>query len=156
MSEKLDFDLAKVKAPYVYLAQTQKGPKGDQIKHFDCRFVQPNCGNVIPTGGLHTIEHSLASLLRDRLTGYIDNSPFASRTGFHLILLGHHSVNEVGKALTSALKEIEDKFTWSDVPAHTKYSCGNYRDHSLFCAKEWIKAILSKGFSSNPFVRKPL
>lgn len=156
MSEKLSFDLTKVKAPYVYLAETQKGPHGDQIQHFDCRLVQPNTGNVIPTGGLHTIEHSLASLLRDHLTGYIDNSPFGSRTGFHLILWGDHSVPEVTKALIACLKEIADQFTWKDVPAHTKYDCGNYRDHSLFCAKEWIKQILQQGISTDPFVKKLL
>ena len=58
-------------------------PKGDQISNFDLRLVQPN-KNAIPTGGLHTIEHLLAGLLRDRIDGYIDCSPFGCRTGFQL------------------------------------------------------------------------
>ena len=41
-----------------------------------------------------------------------------------------------------------------DVPATTIESCGNYRDHSLFTAKEWCKDILAKGISSDPFERK--
>ena len=48
--------------------------------------------NAIPTAGLHTIEHLLAGLLRDRLDGVIDCSPFGCRTGFHLITWGEHSM----------------------------------------------------------------
>ena len=44
--------------------------------------------------------------------------------------------------------------TWDDVPATTIESCGNYRDHSLFTAKEWCKDILAKGISSDPFERR--
>ena len=32
--------------------------------------------------------------------------------------------------------------------------CGNYKDHSLFGAKEWAKEILEKGMSCDPFERK--
>lgn len=40
------------------------------------------------------------------------------------------------------------------MPATTIESCGNYRDHSLFTAKEWCKDILAKGISSDPFERR--
>ena len=40
------------------------------------------------------------------------------------------------------------------MPATTEKSCGNYRDHSLFTAKEWAKLILEEGISSDPFERK--
>ncbi|GLB47495.1 S-ribosylhomocysteine lyase [Philodulcilactobacillus myokoensis] len=151
--ESFSLDHTKVKAPYVRLIAAQKGPKGDMVSNFDLRLVQPN-QNAIPTGGLHTIEHLLASLLRDRLSGYIDCSPFGCRTGFHLILWGEHSTTEVGKALKDALGVIANDIQWKDVPAVSKYSCGNYRDHSLFSAKEWSKTVLDQGISSDPYVRK--
>lgn len=116
------------------------------------RLVQPN-KNAIPTGGLHTIEHLLASLLRDRLDGVIDCSPFGCRTGFHLIVWGEHSTTEVAKALKSSLEEIRDTITWEDVPGTTIKTCGNYRDHSLFTAKEWCRDILEEGISDDPFER---
>ena len=82
--ESFTLDHTAVKAPYVRLINVEAGPKGDQISNFDVRLLQPNAGEI-PTSGLHTIEHLLASLLRDRIDGVIDCSPFGCRTGFHLI-----------------------------------------------------------------------
>ena len=148
--ESFTLDHTKVKAPYVRLITVEEGPKGDKISNYDLRLVQPN-KNAIPTGGLHTIEHLLASLLRDRLDGVIDCSPFGCRTGFHLIVWGEHSTTEVAKALKSSLEEIRDTTTWEDVPGTTIKTCGNYRDHSLFTAKEWCRDILEEGISDDPF-----
>ena len=150
--ESFTLDHTKVKAPYVRLITVEEGPKGDKISNYDLRLVQPN-KNAIPTGGLHTIEHLLASLLRDRLDGVIDCSPFGCRTGFHLIVWGEHSTTEVAKALKSSLEEIRDTSTWEDVPGTTIKTCGNYRDHSLFTAKEWCRDILEEGISDDPFER---
>ena len=110
--------------------------------------------NAIPTGGLHTIEHTIAELLHVRIEGYIDCSPFGCRTGFHLLTWGEHSTEEVARALKEALEFIAYEATWDDVPATTIESCGNYRDHSLFTAKEWCKDILAKGISSDAFERR--
>ena len=65
-----------------------------------------------------------------------------------------HPTEEVAKALKESLEFIAYKATWDDVPATTEKSCGNYRDHSLFTAKEWAKQILEEGISSDPFERK--
>lgn len=150
--ESFTLDHTKVKAPYVRLITVEEGPKGDKISNYDLRLVQPN-ENAIPTAGLHTIEHLLAGLLRDRLTGVIDCSPFGCRTGFHLITWGEHSTTEVAKALKSSLEEIAYQTKWKDVQGTTEKSCGNYRDHSLFSAKEWCKKILAQGISDQPFER---
>ena len=150
--ESFTLDHTKVKAPYVRLITVEEGPKGDKISNYDLRLVRPN-KNAIPTGGLHTIEHLLASLLCDRLDGVIDCSPFGCRTGFHLIVWGEHSTTEVAKALKSSLEEIRDTITWEDVQGTTIKTCGNYRDHSLFTAKEWCRDILEEGISDDPFER---
>lgn len=150
--ESFTLDHTKVKAPYVRLITEEHGPQGDVISNYDLRLVQPNQA-AIDTAGLHTIEHLLASLLRDRLDGVIDCSPFGCRTGFHLITWGIHSTTEVTKALKSSLEAIANDITWADVPGTTIESCGNYKDHSLFSAKEWAKLILSRGISDQPFER---
>ena len=150
--ESFTLDHTKVKAPYVRLITVEEGPKGDKIANYDLRLVQPN-ENAIPTAGLHTIEHLLAGLLRDRLTGVIDCWPFGCRSGFHLITWGEHSTTDVAKALKSALEEIAYHIEWKDVQGTTIESCGNYRDHSLFSAKEWSKKILAEGISDQPFER---
>ena len=101
--ESFQLDHTKVKAPYVRYIDTQTGPNGDVISNYDLRLVQPN-ENAIPTGGLHTIEHTIAVLLRERIDGYIDCSPFGCRTGFHLLTWGEHSTEEVARALKEALE----------------------------------------------------
>ena len=151
--ESFTLDHTAVLAPYIRLIGVSAGPRGDEISNFDVRFVQPNEGEI-PTAGLHTIEHLLAGLLRDRLEGVIDISPFGCRTGFHLLTWGTHPTEEVAKALKESLEFIAYKATWDDVPATTEKSCGNYLDHSLFTAKEWANQILEEGISSDPFERK--
>lgn len=152
--ESFELDHTKVLAPYVRKIDTQVGERGDFISNFDVRFVQPN-QNVIPSCGIHKIEHSLASLIRDRINGMIDFSPFGCRTGFHLIIWGNHTSEEIALVIKDSLEEmVSDQFRWKDVPGVSEKQCGNYRDHSLFTAKEWGKQILKQGISSDPFSRK--
>ena len=76
--ESFQLDHTKVKAPYVRYIDTETGPHGDVISNYDLRLTQPN-KQAIPTGGLHTIEHTIAVLLRERIPGYIDCSPFTAK-----------------------------------------------------------------------------
>ncbi|ALX66578.1 S-ribosylhomocysteine lyase [Microbacterium sp. XT11] len=150
--ESFTLDHTAVIAPYIRLIATEHGPRGDAISNFDVRFVQPNEGEI-PTGGLHTIEHLLASLLRDRLDGVIDISPFGCRTGFHLITWGEPAVADVVTAVRESLAVIAEETTWEQVPGVDAFSCGNYRDHSLHSAREWSKRILEQGISHDAFRR---
>jgi len=150
--ESFTLDHTAVLAPYIRLIGTESGPRGDVISNFDVRLVQPNEGEI-PTAGLHTIEHLLASLLRDRIGGVIDISPFGCRTGFHLIMWGEPDLGDVVTAVTDSLRAIAEDVEWEDVPGVDAFSCGNYRDHSLHTAKEWSKAVLAKGISRDAFER---
>lgn len=151
--ESFELDHTIVKAPYVRLISEETGPIGDIITNFDIRLVQPN-EDAIPTSGLHTIEHLLAKLIRERIDGLIDCSPFGCRTGFHLIMWGKQDPVEIAKIIKSSLEAIATGTSWEDVPGTTIESCGNYKDHSLFSAKEWAKLILEKGISANAFERQ--
>jgi S-ribosylhomocysteine lyase len=150
--ESFTLDHTAVKAPYVRLIGTEQGPRGDVISNFDVRFVQPNEGEI-PTAGLHTIEHTLAAVLRDHLDGVIDISPFGCRTGFHLIVWGEPAVPDVVTAITAGLEFIAEKADWDDVPGVSAIECGNYRDHSLHSAREWSRLILEQGISRDAFTR---
>ncbi len=150
--ESFTLDHNKVIAPYVRVIATEEGPKGDIITNYDLRFAQPNKAEI-PTGAIHTLEHVLAASLRDRLSGIIDVSPFGCRTGFHLIVWGEISATEVAVALKETLREIVEDIEWSDVQGTDAKSCGNYKDHSLFSAKEWAKLVLEQGISDLPFER---
>ncbi|AOX44712.1 MULTISPECIES: S-ribosylhomocysteine lyase [unclassified Microbacterium] len=150
--ESFTLDHTAVLAPYVRLIGTESGPRGDVISNFDLRLVQPN-EQEIPTAGLHTIEHLLASLVRDRIEGLIDISPFGCRTGFHVIMWGEPAVADLVDAITGSLRAIADDVQWDDVPGTDAFSCGNYRDHSLHSAREWSKVVLEKGISRDAFAR---
>ena len=100
--ESFELDHTAVKAPYVRLIGEEFGPKGDVISNYDIRLVQPN-EDSIPTAGLHTIEHLLAMLIRKRIDGMIDCSPFGCRTGFHMIMWGQHDPNTIAQVIKSSL-----------------------------------------------------
>ncbi len=138
--ESFTMDHTKVKAPFVRKCGTINTPKGDMITKFDLRFLQPNQA-AIPTAALHAIEHLLAGFIREELNDVIDLSPMGCRTGFYLILVGNRKEAEVKKAWINGLKKI---LKAEEVPATNPVQCGNYRDLSLFGAKEYAKMILEQ------------
>lgn len=131
-------------APQVRPAGVQAGPKGDKLSKFDLRFLKPNT-DAMPTAALHTLEHLLATFMRERLEGIIDLSPMGCRTGFYLTVWGEISGERVREALVYSLEKVIAA-EWSEVPATTAKECGNYRDHSLFGAQEYAKLVL-EGFA---------
>lgn len=150
--ESFTLDHTEVKAPYVRLIAEETGSKGDVIANYDLRFLQPNLKEM-PTGAIHTLEHLLADLMRDRLEGIIDISPFGCRTGFHLITWGVPSSTEVAKVLTEVLTIIANETKFEDIQGVSEKECGNFRDHSLFGAKEYAKLVLEEGISDDAFER---
>lgn len=64
--------------------------------------------------------------------------------------MGEDSPEIVAIALEKTLQRI---LNTEEVPAVSETSCGNYKDHSLFAAKEYAKIILDNGLSRDPFER---
>ncbi|WP_027631361.1 S-ribosylhomocysteine lyase [Clostridium hydrogeniformans] len=144
--ESFKLDHTKVKAPYVRKCCVLQGEKGDKVTKFDLRFTQPN-KESIPTGAIHGLEHLLAGYLRDNLGEIvIDLSPMGCRTGFYLILWGEVEPVKVKVALEKSLEEVLNA---TEIPAANELQCGNYRDLSLFGAKEYANLALTQGFSLN-------
>lgn len=150
--ESFTLDHTAVLAPYVRRIGVEHGPAGGTITNFDVRFVQPNAGEI-PTSGIHTLEHMLAGLLRDRIDGVIDISPFGCRTGFHLLMWGEPTIADVVEALNGSLRFIAEGAVESDIPGVSALECGNYRDHSLHSAREWAKVVLDQGISLDAYQR---
>ena len=143
--ESFELDHRKVKAPYIRKCCTLNGPQGDFVTKFDIRFLQPN-KEAFGTAAMHGLEHLLAYKLRDNLEGIIDFSPMGCRTGFYLSIFGDREASDIKIAVENALNEI---LKATEVPAANDIQCGNYRDLSLFGAKEYAKEALEKGFSLN-------
>ena len=143
--ESFKLDHTKVKAPYVRKCCVLNGAKGDKVSKFDLRFLQPN-SETFGTAAMHGLEHLLATYLRETLDNIIDLSPMGCRTGFYLILWGDVDASTIKVGLEKALKMI---LYANEIPAATAVECGNYKDLSLFGAKEYAKDVLEKGFSLN-------
>lgn len=139
--ESFTMDHTKVKAPFVRKCGIQIGSNGDIVTKFDLRFTQPN-KESIPTAAIHALEHLLAGYIREEIQGVIDLSPMGCRTGFYLIVWDEHDIKEVQKALISALNKV---LLATEIPAANEIQCGNYRDLSLFGAKEYAKYVI-QGF----------
>lgn len=136
--ESFTMDHTVVEAPFVRRCGTITTPKGDIISKFDLRFTQPN-KEIMPTASVHGLEHLLAGFLREELEDIIDISPMGCRTGFYLIAVGERDEQEIANAWINAL----DKVLLADeIPARNPVQCGNYRDLSLFGAKEYAKQVV--------------
>jgi len=145
--ESFLLDHTKVKAPFIRKCGTQQGENGDAISKFDLRFLQPN-EEELPTAAVHTLEHLLAGYMREKMDNIIDISPMGCRTGFYMIAWGDVEVEVVIEALNYSLNKVIET---EEVPATNAVQCGNYRDHSLFSAKEYAKHVLNKGINSEIF-----
>lgn len=143
--ESFELDHRKVKAPYIRKCCLLNGPQGDSVTKFDIRFLQPN-KEAFGTAAMHGLEHLLAYELRNKLEGIIDLSPMGCRTGFYLSIFGDREASEIKVAIENALKEV---LKATEIPAANDIQCGNYRDLSLFGAKEYAKEALDRGFSLN-------
>lgn len=141
--ESFELDHRIVKAPYIRKCCLLEGEKGDKVTKFDIRFLQPN-KEAFGTAAIHGLEHLLAHELRSKLNGIIDLSPMGCRTGFYLSIWGDRNPEEIKISLESALKDI---LKATEIPAGNEIQCGNYRDLSLFGAKEYAKEALERGFS---------
>ena len=118
-------------------AQTDK----NQITTFDLRFKKPNAGDYITPKALHTIEHLLATVLRnsDKKDDIVYFGPMGCRTGFYLLTYGIAD-GDVLPMLRSAFAEA---LNFSEVPGSRREECGNYLEHDLEGAKRECAAYLA-------------
>ena len=134
--------------PGIYVSR--KDQIGQEVvTTFDLRMTSPNEEPVMNTAEVHTIEHLGATYLRNKeeiRDKVIYFGPLGCRTGFYLSIWGDREAEEIRDALELALKEI---LMAEEIPAANPIQCGNYKDLSLFGAKEYAKEALEKGFSLN-------
>lgn len=118
-------------------AQTDK----NGITTFDLRFKTPNAGDYISPKALHTVEHLLATVLRNgrEKDNIVYFGPMGCRTGFYLLTL-HLSYTETLALLKEA---IQKALALEAIPGSTKKECGNHLEHDLADAKKELTAYLA-------------
>ena len=110
------------------------------ITTFDLRFKKPNAGDYITPKALHTVEHLLATVLRNsrEKENIVYFGPMGCRTGFYLLTL-RLSYGEV----LSLLKEcIPAALALEEIPGSRREECGNYLEHDLEGAREELRRYM--------------
>lgn len=103
------------------------------ISTFDLRFKKPNAGDYISPKALHTIEHLLATVLRNSREKHniVYFGPMGCRTGFYLLTqnLGYDAVHAL------LIECIPTALALDEIPGSKREECGNYLEHDLANAK---------------------
>lgn len=113
------------------------------VTTWDLRFKTPNGGDYLPVPAMHTIEHLVATLVRnsEHREDIIYFGPMGCRTGFYLLT--------VNMDYAEVLKLLKESFalaqTFESVPGSKREECGNYLEHDLDGAKrecaEYLKVL---------------
>ena len=108
----------------------------------DIRMKEPNKGDYLSNGAMHTIEHLFATYARN--TKYSNNvvyvGPMGCRTGFYFLLMDTVSQEEALQIVRQAMDFIAG--FEGDIPGTTSRECGNYLEHDLKGAKAVAQDML--------------
>lgn len=113
------------------------------IVTYDLRMVKPNGGVYLETPSMHTIEHLLATYVRN--SRFAENvvyaGPMGCRTGFYLLLRGmeHKDAIDLVKASLKFISEYN-----AEIPGVSIEECGNYLEHNLENAKKDVVPLMKK------------
>ncbi len=111
----------------------------DKVTTYDVRLKKPNREPVIDVAAMHTLEHIIATYLRnnpDWKNEVIYWGPMGCLTGFYLILKGNKKPQDIYELILNAFKEVEK---YDEVPGATEINCGYYLMHNLNLAKWYAK-----------------
>ncbi len=111
------------------------------ITSFDLRTRTPNAGDYMDQITMHSVEHMLATLLRNGEIGgsVIYFGPMGCRTGFYLLtrdLAPVAVLNALKKALAATVAHEGEVF------GATRKECGNYKELDINAAKRECAAYL--------------
>ena len=109
---------------------------------YDLRMKTPNAGDYLDQKGLHTLEHLVATYLRntERSDQIVYVGPMGCRTGFYLVMRNTVSMEE-------AVRLVREAFRFSaecegEIPGASRAECGNWLEHDLPNAKAEAAAYL--------------
>lgn len=111
------------------------------VTTFDLRMKKPNAGDYISPKALHTVEHLMATALRNSRVkeNIIYFGPMGCRTGFYLLTVRM----TYGEVLALLKESIPVALALDEIPGSRREECGNYLEHDLDGAKEELRAYLA-------------
>lgn len=118
---------------------------GEVVTTFDIRMKEPNREPVMHPGALHTIEHLVATFLRndaewkDRVIYW---GPMGCLTGNYLLLRGDLQSEDIVDLMRRAFKFVAEYE--GEIPGAAPRDCGNYLLHDLPMAKWEARKFLTE------------
>lgn len=96
---------------------------------FDLRFKKPNTGDLLSNAELHSVEHVIATLLRNspQKDAVIYFGPMGCQTGFYFLFDGEKLSNANAVRLLQRVFTAAAKFDGA-MPGASARECGNYRN----------------------------
>ena len=122
----------------------------DFVTTFDVRMKRPNAEPAVHPNALHTIEHIVATYLRNDPTWkerIVYWGPMGCLTGNYLLVKGRPTPQEICPLVLAAFRHCRDYD--GVVPGTTAETCGNFRLHDLAMAK-WEAAQFVTRLESEP------
>lgn len=143
MEQIASFQIDHIKLqPGLYVSRVDRFNDTD-ITTFDIRMKSPNEEPCMNTAELHTMEHIIATYVRndaewkDRIVYF---GPMGCRTGNYLVVAGKWTSRDLLPLMIGAFEFLRD--FEGVVPATVPKECGNYLDHNLDMAKYEAKKYL--------------
>lgn len=146
--EKLiaSFQVDHTRIGYGVFVSRRDSVGGACVTTFDVRMKRPNVEPAIHPGAMHTIEHVVATYLRNsRFKDHVVYwGPMGCLTGFYFITHTERPIGprDVEKLLRAAFRHMAGYK--GAVPGATPVNCGNFLLHDLPMARYEAKAFLGK------------
>lgn len=122
--------------PGMYISRVDGG-----VTTYDIRFVRPNTPPYLPTPVMHTIEHLMATYVRNspHKDGVVYFGPMGCRTGFYFLTQGltHGEAIRLMQGALSFTAGYEGA-----IPGVSAAECGNWLEHDLPGAREWAARMV--------------
>ena len=117
--------------PGLYLSR-QDG----NVVTYDLRFKTPNTGDLLSNAEMHSVEHVIATLLRNsgEKDAVIYFGPMGCQTGFYFLFDGHRLTHAAAIALLNEVFAKGAAFE-GEMPGKSAVECGNYRNLDVELAK---------------------
>ena len=115
----------------------------NSVTTYDIRLKRPNREPVIDVAAMHSLEHIIATFLRndpDWKDDVVYWGPMGCLTGFYLILKGNRTPKELYGIMLRAFKSVGDA---QGVPGAAPVNCGHYLMHNLEMAKWYAKEFVA-------------
>lgn len=108
--------------PGMYLSR-----RDGEVTTFDLRFKKPNTGDLLTNAEMHSVEHIIATLLRNspQKDAVIYFGPMGCQTGFYFLFDSRQLTDQQAVDLVKAVFA-QGAVYQGEMPGKSEVECGNY------------------------------